>query len=300
MRLHLLVNPAAGGGGAGQRFSLAARTLERLGAEFDVRFSEAPGHLTELAREAIRGCGADCVVAVLGGDGSLNEVINGLAGSRAALGIIPAGRGDDLARNLGIRREIEAACAGLVSGPVRTIDLVSAHGRLYAGIGGAGIDSQVTETANRSGLSIFGGAVYTGAVIRALASFKPFRFAITAEGWRYEGSVMFAGVANGPAYGGGLRLSPTSLLDDGMIEVCVVEEMSRLNLILNFPRLLRGTHLGHPRVRLFTARRLRMESDRPVDFYADGERIGPLPVEISVRPAALKVVAPLPHPPPGN
>ena len=197
-----------------------------------------------------------------------------------------------MARNLGIPGSVEKACAGLLSGVPRSIDLVSARDRLFAGIGGAGIDSLVTERANRSALPLPGGAVYAAAVLGALSSFRPFRFSLTADGWSWEGKVMFVGVANGPAYGGGMRLSPSSLLDDGLIEICVVEEMSRLSLLLNFPRLLRGTHLGLRQVKLFTARRIRMESDRPVTFYADGERFAPLPLESAVRPSALRILVP--------
>jgi YegS/Rv2252/BmrU family lipid kinase len=292
--LKLLVNPAAGRGRAGRRLAQIARCLESKGVPFDCSRSEGPGHLTELARSLEEQDDAGLVPVVCGGDGSLNEVVNGLSRLRAPLGVIPAGTGNDIARNLGIPASVEEACDTLLTGVVRTLDLISAGGRLFAGIGGAGVDSEVTRRANRIRLPIPGHAVYTIATLSALASFRPCRFTISSADWVYRGTVMFAGVANAPTYGGGMRLSPHSRMDDGVFEVCIVESMGRLELLRNFPRLFRGTHLTHPRVRLLTARRLRLEAERPVDFYADGEYHQPLPVDISVVPAALSVIVPAP------
>jgi diacylglycerol kinase (ATP) len=291
-RLRLLVNPAAGRGRGARRFEGLARRLEELKVDYDHHFSKAPGHLTELAEKLSLEDQDHSLIVVCGGDGSVNEVLNGLPTPSPPLGLLPCGTGDDLARNLGIPRSIEGACRTLLTGSVRVIDAVSTGSRLYAGIGGAGVDSEVTRRANESRLPFPGSAIYVWAVLRTLASFRPFTFTISADEWRYRGPVMFVGVANTPSYGGGLRLSPDSLVDDGLIEVCIVEEMGRLELLKSFPRLFRGTHLSHPRVRLLSARRLRLESERPVAFYADGEYHQTLPVELSVVPGALRVIVP--------
>lgn len=229
---------------------------------------------------------------VCGGDGSLNEVINGLPPSIGTLGVIPSGTGDDLARNLGIPLDLEGACRTLVCGTPRPVDLVSTGRRLFAGIGGAGIDAVVTRRANESRLPLRGRGVYIWAVLRTLPTFRPFNFTLEGDGWSHRGPVMFAGVANTPSYGGGLRLSPSSKPDDGILEVCIVGEMSRLSLLACFPRLLRGTHLDLPQVRLLRTRRLRIKSDRPADFFADGEFHQRLPVDLTVQPGALEVIVP--------
>lgn len=285
--LTLLVNPAAGRGRSAKRFDSAARLLEREGIPFDYRFSRERGHLTELA-----GALGASLPVVLGGDGSLNEVFNGLPPASRIIGVIPSGTGDDLARNLGIPLDLEGACRTLIHGSTRPVDLVSTGRRLFAGIGGAGVDALVTRRANESRLPLRGRALYIWAVLRTLPAFRPFRFTLEGDGWEYSGPVMFAGVANTPSYGGGLRLSPPSKPDDGILEVCVVGEMSRLSLLACFPRLLSGTHLALPQVRLLSTRRLGMESDRAADFYADGEFLQRLPVELTVQPGALRVVVP--------
>lgn len=289
MKFNLLVNPNAGRGRAGQLFPGIARRLEARGVEFDWHFSAGPGHLTELARN-LSGRKGGCLV-VCGGDGSLNEVLNGLPETGPVLGVIPCGSGNDLARNLGIPRSVAQACDLLEAGTVRTIDVAAAGVRRYLGIGGAGFDAEVNRRANNTRLHIFPRAVYTWQVLSTLRSFRPREFFITADGWRYEGRIMFVAVANTPAYGGGMRISPGSRMDDGCLEVCIVEEMGRLELLANFPSVFGGRHLDHPRFRVLPATRVRIESAARGDFYADGEFHQPLPVEIAVRPAAARLLA---------
>ncbi len=292
MRLRLLVNPAAGKGKARRRLTKLLRYLEARRLDFDCRLSEGPGHLTDLARELSLRRGGQDIPVVCGGDGSVNEVINGLDASSPPLGILPCGSGDDIARNLGIPRGIPEACDVILNGRVRTLDLVRAGNRRFLSIGGAGIDSEVTRRANSSRLALPGPALYSWAVILALLSFRPRHFTITADDWKYEGRLMFAAVANAPVYGGGMRLSPESVMDDGRMEICIVEAMGKLELLGNFPKIFRGTHLAHPKFRVLQARRALIESSEAADFYADGEFHQRLPVEVVLEPAALSVMTP--------
>lgn len=288
----LLLNPVAGRGRAARRLAVIVRFLERVNTPFEILRSEGPGHMTELARSLAEKHRQGTLPVVVGGDGTLNEVINGLPPSSPALGIIPAGTCNDTAANLGIPASAEDACRNLFAGSPRRLDLVDAGGRLFAGIGGAGIDSEVTMRANRMRLPFPGQAVYTLATLAALTSFQPYRFTLTSDEWAYRGLVMFVGIANSPSYGGGMRLSPHSDMSDGRFEVCIVESMGRLELLRNFPRIFAGTHLAHPKVRILTARRVKMESHRPVPFCLDGECHTSLPIEVSLVPSALSVIAP--------
>jgi diacylglycerol kinase (ATP) len=292
MKLRLLVNPAAGRGKARRRLVKIRRYLESRRLDFDCRLSEGPGHLTDLTSELSLRRGGEDIPVVCGGDGTVNEVINGLDGSSPPLGILPCGTGDDIARNLGIPRGIPEACDVILNGQVRTLDLVKAGNRRFLTIGGAGIDSEVTRRANRSRLPLPGPLLYSWAVLLALFSFRPRRFTITADGRRYEGRLMFAAVANAPVYGGGMRLSPDSLMDDGRMEICIVEAMGRLELLGNFPKIFRGTHLAHPKFRVLQSRRARIESREEAEFYADGEFHQLLPIDVAVLPGALSVLTP--------
>ena len=289
----LLLNPAAGRGRAARRLAAIVRILEGMKVTCEILRSGHPGHMTELARSLAEHRDGTLPV-VVGGDGTLNEVINGLPPSPPPLGIIPVGTGNDIAVNLGIPVVMEEACRNLFTGRPRTLDLVDAGGRLFAGIGGAGVDSEVTMRANRMRLPIPGHAVYTLATLATMASFRPYHFTLTSDEWSYRGRVMFVGVANAPSYGGGMRLSPDSDMSDGRFEVCIVEAMGRLELLRNFPRIFAGTHLTHPKVRILTSRRLKMESSRSVTFCLDGEGHQPLPITVSLVPSALRVIAPSP------
>ena len=148
--------------------------------------------------------------------------------------------------------------------------------------------------ANRMRLPFPGPAVYTLATLATMASFRPYHFTLTSQEWSYRGRVMFVGIANSPSYGGGMRLSPDSDMSDGRFEVCIVEAMGRLELLRSFPSIFAGTHLSHPKFRILTARRLRMESARPVPFCLDGECHQSLPIDISLVPSAMTVIAPSP------
>jgi diacylglycerol kinase (ATP) len=289
----LLLNPAAGRGRAARRLAAIVRILEGMKVACEILRSGHPGHMTELVC-SLKGHRDGTLPVVVGGDGTLNEVINGLPPSPPPLGIIPVGTGNDIAANLGIPAATEEACRNLFTGRPRTLDLVDAGGRLFAGIGGAGVDSEVTMRANRIRLPIPGHAVYTLATLATMASLRPYHFTLTSEEWSYRGRVMFVGIANAPSYGGGMRLSPDSDMSDGRFEVCIVEAMGRLELLRNFPSIFAGTHLAHPKVRILTSRRLKMESSRSVPFCLDGEFHQSLPIEISLIPSALAVIAPLP------
>lgn len=287
--LNVLVNPAAGRGRAARLLPRIARRLAGLRLRFEPHISEGPGHLAEIARDL----GADGgPLVVCGGDGSVNEVLNGIDGSGATIGLIPCGSGNDLARNLGIPRDPEAACTVLAAGRVRTLDAVDAGGRRYLGVGGAGFDAEVNRRANAARSSRLTRMVYAVEVLSTLASYRARSYRVVADGRTWEGRAMFVAVANAPCYGGGMRISPGSVMDDGRLEVCIVEAMGRLGLLGNFPRVFAGRHVGHPRFRVLPAARVRIESDRPGDFYADGEPQGSLPLEVALLPRAVRVLAP--------
>ena len=288
----LIVNPASGRGAARRLLPELEAELRRYGVTYRVAVSRSPADPGRLARRA-----ADdgrTVVAV-GGDGLVGMVADALAGTDAVMGIIATGVGNDFAATLGLPvKDPPEACRVLLHGTPRRIDLgrVAWDGgsRHFCGVAGAGFDSEATRWANTA-TRLSGRPLYTLAALRTLTTFSPMRFTLTVDAGdpiSYPGWLVAVG--NSTSYGGGMRIAPRARLDDGRIDVTVVGPVSRFEFVRTFPRVFKGSHLSHPRIEALTAHRVRIESDRPVDCYADGERCGPLPVEAEAVPGALRVL----------
>ncbi len=293
-RIHLIVNPRAGRGAA-QR--LAPAVLARLcghGLACEVRATRAPGDASQLVTEALRG-GAACV-ALLGGDGTVNEAVNGYVGvarESQALAFIPAGTGNDFAKMLGADGDWRTACDRIAAGGTRRVDAGRCNGRHFANGIGAGFDAQVAIEANAL-TWLRGNAVYGVAVARTLA----LRYAtplarIAHDGGVLEGRITMLAAANGSTYGGAFRIAPGADVADGLLELMVADRLSRAGIIGFIPHVLRGTHVGRSGVTFLRTRRLTVQTEQPLPVHADGEIIdrAATRLEIEVLPGALRVVA---------
>jgi diacylglycerol kinase (ATP) len=290
-RLVVVVNPSAGGGKAGRLIGRVDAHLHALGLDHEIRVSESAAELERLARTAAED-GAE-IVAVLGGDGSVNGAVNGLLGTKAALAVLPAGTGDDFAKGIGSGK-LDAATKRLVDPTIREIDVVrvvaGATERHFVNVAGAGFDSDVNETANAMTTRLGGTATYVVAVLRTLRTFTAANYEITVDAQTITLPAMLAVVGNGASYGGGMKVLPAASVTDGLLDVCIVEELSRVAFLRAFPRVFRGTHVSHPKVRMLRGRTVKLEADRRIQVYADGERVGPLPAIFEVEPGALLAV----------
>ena len=280
----------------------ALEVLRRGGAKPCVLESNSAQHLRELARDA---CAAqpDAVVSV-GGDGTIHHVLNGLYPGEVPLGIIPVGRGNDLARGLGIPPDLRAAAEILLRGKVRIIDLARArmadpsagHGgepsQVYACIGGVGFDSVVTRYANDHAPRIHGRFAYVWGILRCLWFYRPQPLELTTDEQNFFGDIMFAVVGNNPTYGDGVKMVPRARLDDGLLDVCIVPAMGKVELLRWVRRAYRGEHLQHPRIVYFQSRRVTLKSAARLELFGDGEFLQELPATIDVIPSALRVIAP--------
>jgi diacylglycerol kinase (ATP) len=257
----------------------------------EIKVSESGPDLQRLAREAAEG-GAR-IVAALGGDGTLSLAANGVLGTGAALAALPSGTGDDFAKGIGagkLRQAIE-----LLANP-KTVDLdvvevtTGAERRIFVNIASAGFDSEVNETANGMRVRIGATGTYLVALVKTLSRYSPAAFTLTVDEQRLELDGMLVEVGNGRWTGGGMKVLPNALMNDGILDVCVVEALSKPAFLRAFPRVFTGSHVTHPRVRMLTGTRVQLEANRRVQVYADGERVGPLPAIFQVLPAALPVV----------
>ncbi len=287
--VRFLLNPAAGRGEA-------VRQLDRLrvlaaGAGAGLVVSKSGADIAVQARRAA----ADGVerMVVAGGDGTMHQAAQGLAGSATALGVVPLGTGNDLAGTLGVPRGLDAAVGRALHGPVRRFDLVKIGETVAIGYAGVGFDSEVTAFANQV-RRLRGPLVYVYAVLHTLATFRPPAMRIVHDGGCFEGRAMFAVAANLPRFGGGMRIAPAALPDDGWLDLVVVRELSRLALLAVFPRVYRGTHVRHPAVEIVRVRRAEITLDRAMTLFGGGEPVATRdagqPFVVEVAPGALAVV----------
>jgi YegS/Rv2252/BmrU family lipid kinase len=286
----LIVNPSAGGGRAARVLGDVEQALRDHGVEFDTERTTDLDHARALARVATdRGR----VAVSLGGDGLAGAIAGAIAGRRGAvLGVLPGGRGNDLARVLGIPADAAAACAVIADGHEQDLDLGEVNGRTFIGIASAGFDSDANRIANDAP-SWLGNLVYAYGALRALVAWQPARFELVLDGGetRAFSGYSFA-AANSKAYGGGMYIAPDARLDDGMLDVVISERTSKLRFLRSLPKVFKGTHVEQPEVHVLRTAELRVTADRPFTIYADGDPIAELPATIRAVPHALRVLVP--------
>jgi diacylglycerol kinase (ATP) len=291
----IVVNPASGRH-RGDRVAAAARDrLVAAGHRVVVVRSTHVGP-TQIELAAALDRGVDHVLAV-GGDGLLHAVLDLVVERDVTLGLLPAGTGNDAARALGVPvGDPEAALDVVLRGRTRTIDLAevvddAGTATLVATVVASGFDSKVNERANQMRWPR-GNLRYTRAILAELRTFEPLEFELTLDdGEVLHRHAMLVAVGNGPSFGGGLRICEGAVLDDGLLDVVVINPVSTITLLRVFPRLSKGTHTSLPQFERHRVRSVRLESPGVV-AYGDGERLGPLPREVRVRPAALRVFVP--------
>lgn len=228
----------------------------------------------------------------MSGDGLVGQVGGALAESDATMGIIPGGRGNDLARVLGIPADPAGAVAVLADGDTKRIDVGVANGRRFLGVASCGFDSDANRIANEARL-IRGNLVYAYAAIRALIAWHPAMFTLILDGGdpiSYRGYSVAAG--NSRAFGGGMFIAPHAELDDGLLDVVTVSDVGKLRYIRGLPKAFQGTHLDNDEVTERRAATVEIRADRDFAVFADGEHLTDLPATVSVLPEALRVIAP--------
>lgn len=290
--IRFLVNPAAGRGAGAARLDLLRRLAAEVGAELQT--SDSGVDLVARARQAVED-GVERLV-VVGGDGTMHQAVQGLAGGPCALGLVPLGSGNDFATTLGAPQDLEIAVEVAVTGQPRAMDLGRVSGpagsRWFDMYCGVGFDSEVTRRANQVRL-LRGPAIYPWAVVKTLFGFRAPAFRIEHDGGVIEQRGMFVTVANGPTYGGGMRIAPDARLDDGLLDLVFVREVSKTKLLRVFPKVYAGAHVDLPEVEILRTRRARITLDRPMEVYGDGEpliAVDATGVEADVVAAALRVV----------
>jgi YegS/Rv2252/BmrU family lipid kinase len=286
--LAVIVNPAAGGGRALKALPAIRAELDRLGADYRVIETMSAEHAR---REAAAAAAAGTKVAALGGDGLIGTIAGDLCGSEAPLAILPGGRGNDLARVLGIPTAPAEAARVALEGEEHPIDVGEANEKTFVGIASLGVDSDANRIANEAKL-VKGNLVYLYAALRALAQWRDATFEVIVDGRRHTLRGCNVLVGNSKAYGGGMYALPQAELDDGLLDVLVTTQKPKLGLVRLTMRAFTGTHVDDPVLRFMRGREVEVRSDRPFDVYADGDPVAETPVRIRVAERVLRVMVP--------
>ncbi len=290
MPLTLLVNPASAGGRTMKLLPRVEGALDARRAVFRVQRTKGLEHGAEQALRAIE---AGELPVAMSGDGLVGAIGGAMAGAETPLGIIPGGRGNDLARVLGIPSEPEQAVEVLFSGQSRRIDVGEVNGKRFLGIASVGFDSEANRRADETSF-LRGALVYSYAALLTLLTWKPARFTIRVGEERLRLSGYSVSVANSKAIGGGMYVAPDAELDDGEFDIVTVGEVGKLRFVGNLPKVFKGTHVEQDEVRVFRAPRLELSASKPFPVYADGEHLTDLPASLRVLPRALTVLVPAP------
>ncbi|GIX06428.1 MAG: sphingosine kinase [Candidatus Poribacteria bacterium] len=293
MPIPLLINPHSGGGRGRRVGQVAVERLRALGHAVAAEVVEGAERLQERVR-SLREGGTELLL-LCGGDGTVHRALPELVGGPTALGVVPAGRGNDLAQALGFPTRLDRAIRALSKAmewqTVRVVDLGRVNGRYFATAATCGLDSRVAEWARRTSRGPLPSWAYLLGTIRVLLSDPPRRIRLVADGRAiHDDLALMCPALNVPRYGGRFQMAPLAQMDDGLLNYCWVERLPPCRAALLIPRALRGTHLDHPAVHPGTARALLLESDPPEAIYADGEPVATTPCRVEVVPQALRVL----------
>ena len=294
-----LVNPASDNGTTGRRWPELAHRAARLGLTGETLFSERPGHLTELARSAVDG-GATLVIAV-GGDGTMNEVVNGIAGRDVDLATIPLGTGMDFVRTYGIPTSYPEAVRVALHGEPRTIDAGRVRYRTWGGdeaerwfanVGSVGMSGAVAQRVNGMSKALGGKTTFFYALTRVFLEWRNSEVTVKLDDAERRGAMHDVIVANGVWHGGGMMLAPGARPDDGLFDVVLIGDVGKIDFLTTAPKLYKGKHVAHPKVEVVRSARVEVDAAEHLPIEVEGEQVGTTPAVFEVVPGALRVRVP--------
>ena len=298
----VIVNPTAGGGRVGQRWPEIEGLLSKAGLQFEHELTQHRNHATEIARKAVDD-GHHRVICV-GGDGTVNETVNGLVRDGrvppdVSLGIIPCGTGSDFRRSVGIDCDPCAAIETALGDSVRAVDVgeieCTLDGkpvvRYFVNIAGLGFDAEVALRANGMTKLVSGTVTYLASLVLTLISYRNKDIRLVVDGQEQTGRFNSVVVCNGQYFAGGMWMGPKAAADDGILDVVLLRDMGKLEFLATVPKVYKGRHLEHPKVEPALAKVIHVESDQPMYVQAEGEFVGEAPATFRVIPGALNLRA---------
>lgn len=296
----VIVNPVASGGKVGKQWPRLRDVLTKGGLQFAAEWTQHPGHATKIARKALDE-GFRYIVSV-GGDGTVNEVINGLivderVHPEVVLSIIPGGTGSDFPRILDISRDPVQACQRTLGHRCHAVDIGQIRcmrdgkpiERYFVNVAGLGFDGEASVRVNRMSKRISGTIPYLTGLVLTLLSYRNKDVELTLDGQQVRGRFNSVIVCNGQYFGGGMWIGPKAAADDGIFDIVIIKDVNKVEFLLNVPRVYRGTHLTHPKVESFQAKEVHVETEQRMFIQAEGELVGEAPATFRIVPGALNL-----------
>ena len=298
-RILIIANPTSGRGRGKRTAEVVETQLRAASLAADTSFTEKAGDAARFARQACVESGAVRTIVACGGDGTVQEIAAALAKLRAEglsdevnLALAPAGRCNDFARALGVPRHAERIVDIIRHGRVQPLDLGKVNDRFFCTVATLGLDAEVTGFVDRMRMPLRGTPAYLYGALRVLMRYRPQAVKISGDFATIEKPVFIATTANTALYGGAIPIVPHALPTDGLLDLCVIDAMPLYRALPFIPQALFGRHIRRREVQFIATRQFRMESATPLELWADGERIGKTPAEISVAPGIIRVLCP--------
>lgn len=282
----IIANPVAGGGAGHAKLRELLGILKTKKINFETFTTQNPGHATELGAQ-IKDADFDCLL-VLGGDGTISEAAKGFYGAEIPVATIPCGSGNDLAGTLGIPRDLNKAVDILLKPEFVTIDLFRDQGELYAETIGCGFVADVVSAVCRLSRIFHGPVAYFAGVLETMSKFKASHYTIKIDDWEWEGDASLVIINNTWRVGGGMKMTPDAVIDDGLLDMAILTSTSRLTLLTLLPKVYSGAHVNSPHILIKRGRNFQVRSERELIKTADGEIIGTLPIDVNILPGAMK------------
>jgi YegS/Rv2252/BmrU family lipid kinase len=290
MKLKLILDPISGRGKAVKAWPIIQKFFNDRKIIYDLVKTEYPGHGISLAKKAVA-AGFDTIISI-GGDGSTNEVTNGIIGSQATLGIIPCGDANDFPKMLGIsEKNIAEACQVIAEGFSKSIDVGIINGRYFLNVVGIGIDGEISEQKAKLRKYLHGFLGYLAQTIPILLTYRPKKVKIKYNGSSLDASILSISIGNGRFCGGGFQFTPNAEITDGLLDICLTNYPGKLRSLWDLPKVPKGKHTTLPYISMLRAREISISSDVLLAAHIDGEVAKEKEYQIKILPKKLKVLA---------
>ena len=296
MKHIFIINPKAGKGKATELIPFIYEFFKDKSEEFIIRLTEYPGHATEIAKEySVSG---DCRIYSVGGDGTVNEVVNGIAGTQSSLGVIPAGSGNDFIRSIANPSDIQADIRDItirtINGEDKYIDLAKVNDKYFINISSIGFDADVVFNADKFKKvpGITGSMAYVISIIYTVLRKKISKVKLRIDDREMKLNLLLAAIANGRFYGGGMLAAPEAKIDDGLFDICLVGEASRFMILRLFPMYIKGQHGKLAEVEFLRGKKILIESEEELSLNIDGEIFSSSKIDFEIIEKGIKVILP--------